>query len=219
MVSGDPCKESLNRAGVGSKHSSVKQQRSRDPVCVAVQWTSAGNSLKNQKMDAKGKKRKRDQSLAVPNQLTDNADNAHRDPAAEADFLTTNEIVIQAAKGSAPPPPPCIAIEHAPFARVLINMLHDEMFAQPSPIQAASWPVAATGSDLLAIAETGSGKTLGYLLPTLSVCHLKKEPPSKYPLALVIAPTRELALQIHSEAAKFGRRPPEYRTLYAENNC
>ena len=56
-----------------------------------------------------------------------------------------------------------------------------------------------------AIAKTGSGKTLGFLLPVLARCHREKAAgKSGSPIALIMAPTRELALQIHAEAAKFG---------------
>ena len=54
------------------------------------------------------------------------------------------------------------------------------------------------------IAKTGSGKTLGYLLPALTVCHENKKT-ARGPLALVMAPTRELAMQIQKEATKFGK--------------
>ena len=58
---------------------------------------------------------------------------------------------------------------------------------------------------MLAIAKTGSGKTLGFLLPVLARCHAdKRSTPKGHPLGLIMAPTRELALQIQVVAAKFG---------------
>jgi ATP-dependent RNA helicase DDX5/DBP2 len=87
-------------------------------------------------------------------------------------------------------------------------------FAGLSEIQAASWPTVLKGQDAVCVAKTGSGKTLGFLLPVLF--RITKDdrfspttkppttlPPS--PLALVLAPTRELAIQIHNEAVRFGK--------------
>lgn len=78
-------------------------------------------------------------------------------------------------------------------------------FASPTPIQAQSWPIAMQNQDVVAIAKTGSGKTLGYLLP--GFMHIKRLQNSTRngPTVLVLAPTRELATQILDEAMKFGR--------------
>ena len=83
--------------------------------------------------------------------------------------------------------------------------LHSAGFAHPTPIQAQSWPLAMQGRDLVAIAKTGSGKTLGYLLPAF--LHLARGRANSQlgPIVLVLAPTRELATQIQEEAVKFGR--------------
>ncbi|KAL0441058.1 UNVERIFIED_CONTAM: DEAD-box ATP-dependent RNA helicase 30 [Sesamum radiatum] len=67
------------------------------------------------------------------------------------------------------------------------------------------WPMALRGRDLIGIAETGSGKTLAYLLPAF--VHVSAQPrlaQGEGPIALVLAPTRELAVQIQEEAVKFG---------------
>lgn len=78
-------------------------------------------------------------------------------------------------------------------------------FSCPTPIQAQSWPIALQGCDVVAIAKTGSGKTIGYLFP--GFVHLKRvHNNSKMgPTVLVLSPTRELATQIQDEAEKFGR--------------
>ncbi|KAF6152231.1 hypothetical protein GIB67_005885 [Kingdonia uniflora] len=78
-------------------------------------------------------------------------------------------------------------------------------FVEPTPIQAQGWPMALKGRDLIGIAETGSGKTLAYLLP--AIVHVNAQPflaPGDGPIVLVLAPTRELAVQIQQEASKFG---------------
>lgn len=67
-------------------------------------------------------------------------------------------------------------------------------FERPTPIQSQCWPVLAQGRDVIGIARTGSGKTLGFLMPALVHMAGKKARP-KQPMMLVIAPTRELAVQ------------------------
>ena len=78
-------------------------------------------------------------------------------------------------------------------------------YQEPTPIQAQSWPVALRGSDLISIAKTGSGKTCGFLLPGFSHCAATRKDPRAGPTMCVLAPTRELAVQIKEEADKFGR--------------
>ncbi|KAL6551478.1 hypothetical protein OROGR_007632 [Orobanche gracilis] len=78
-------------------------------------------------------------------------------------------------------------------------------FSAPTPIQAQSWPIAIQGRDIVAIAKTGSGKTLGYLIPAFLHLKQKHNNPKLGPSVLVLSPTRELATQIQDEAVKFGR--------------
>lgn len=78
-------------------------------------------------------------------------------------------------------------------------------FKSPTPIQAMAWPIALSGRDVVAIAKTGSGKTCGFLLPGLMHINAARRDPRSGPTVLVLAPTRELAMQIKVEADKFGR--------------
>ena len=79
-------------------------------------------------------------------------------------------------------------------------------FTNPTPIQCASWPVVLKGHDIVAIAKTGSGKTCGFVLPAMQ--HIQKvRERSRWgdkPIALVLAPTRELACQIETEVCTGG---------------
>ena len=77
-------------------------------------------------------------------------------------------------------------------------------FSAPTPIQAQSWPIALAGRDLVAIAKTGSGKTCGFLLPGMMHIRAQRRDARYGPVVLVLAPTRELAMQIKEEADKFG---------------
>ncbi|XP_069091788.1 probable ATP-dependent RNA helicase DDX43 isoform X1 [Pleurodeles waltl] len=78
-------------------------------------------------------------------------------------------------------------------------------FQSPTPIQSQAWPIILQGIDLIGIAQTGTGKTLAYLLP--GFIHLDSQPIPKAerggPGMLVLAPTRELALQVEAECAKY----------------
>jgi len=78
-------------------------------------------------------------------------------------------------------------------------------FTTPTPIQMQGWPMALSGRDMIGIAATGSGKTLAYLLP--AVVHINAQPYLERgdgPIVLCLAPTRELAVQIQEETARFG---------------
>jgi ATP-dependent RNA helicase DDX5/DBP2 len=83
--------------------------------------------------------------------------------------------------------------------------VHAAGFLNPTPIQAQTWPVALQNRDIVAIAKTGSGKTLGYLIPAFVHLSRCQNNPMLGPTVLVLAPTRELATQIQDEAKKFGR--------------
>ncbi|KPP61228.1 hypothetical protein Z043_120700 [Scleropages formosus] len=78
-------------------------------------------------------------------------------------------------------------------------------FAKPTPIQSQAWPILLKGFDLIGIAQTGTGKTLAYLLP--GFIHMDQQPVPREkqggPGMLVLTPTRELALQIEEECNKY----------------
>jgi len=84
--------------------------------------------------------------------------------------------------------------------------LSDEQYTIPTPIQAQTIPAALEGRDVLGCAQTGTGKTAAFALPIL---HRLGQKPRKagpnQPLALVLAPTRELAIQIEESFATYGR--------------
>ncbi|KAH0936908.1 hypothetical protein HID58_004369 [Brassica napus] len=84
-------------------------------------------------------------------------------------------------------------------------LLYGAGFSAPSPIQAQSWPVAMQNRDIVAVAKTGSGKTLGYLIPGFMHLQRVRNDSRMGPTILVLSPTRELATQIQAEALKFGK--------------
>jgi len=70
-------------------------------------------------------------------------------------------------------------------------------FEKPSNVQSTTWPLAFVNKDVIGVARTGSGKTLSFSLPALKIC-LESKPNNAYqPQVVMLAPTRELAAQIH----------------------
>ena len=87
-----------------------------------------------------------------------------------------------------------------------IRALNEVGYKHPTPIQEQAIPHLLEGKDLLGIAQTGTGKTAAFALPLLQRLYKEDfEPYTKCPRALILAPTRELALQIHEELESFGR--------------
>lgn len=111
--------------------------------------------------------------------------------------------------------PVSISEKHLVLSRFEDSKVHQILFdnislfgyTHPTPIQRYAIPVILSGKDLMACAETGSGKTLAYMYPLIAKM-IEDGPPSfsnspaARPAALVIAPTRELAIQIYQEALK-----------------
>jgi ATP-dependent RNA helicase DDX5/DBP2 len=98
----------------------------------------------------------------------------------------------------------------APFDKRIRMAFQRAGFNNPTAIQAQAWPLALQDRDLISIARTGSGKTLGFLLPVFHRFLEQQKAtgiPQGYvkPSLLVLAPTRELSVQILEEANKFGR--------------
>jgi ATP-dependent RNA helicase RhlE len=89
----------------------------------------------------------------------------------------------------------------------LLKAIESQGFTAPTPIQSEAIPVVFSGEDLLAGAQTGTGKTAAFALPIVQ--RLSEETPSKkrrQPRALVLVPTRELAAQVSGQMQNYGRR-------------
>lgn len=126
---------------------------------------------------------------------------AARSDAEVADYCRTRDIHVSG-EGV---PKPVTTFEEASFPEYVLEEVSRAGFTEPTPIQAQGWPMALLGRDLVGLAETGSGKTLAYLLP--GIVHINAQPHLAHgdgPIVLVLAPTRELAVQIQNECAKFG---------------
>ncbi|PKI38672.1 hypothetical protein CRG98_040958, partial [Punica granatum] len=102
-------------------------------------------------------------------------------------------------------PPPFMTFEATGFPPEILREIYSAGFTAPTPIQAQTWPIALQSRDIVAIAKTGSGKTLGYLMPAFMLLRTRRNNPQNGPTVLVLSPTRELATQIQDETIKFGR--------------
>jgi ATP-dependent RNA helicase RhlE len=89
-----------------------------------------------------------------------------------------------------------------PLCAVLQSNLIKQGFTQPTPVQCEAIPPALAGRDVVATAQTGTGKTLAFLLPAIQFLTKSDGEPAPGIRALILAPTRELALQIHETALR-----------------
>ncbi len=94
----------------------------------------------------------------------------------------------------------------------LLRAVEDAGYTEPTPIQRQAIPVVLAGRDVMGGAQTGTGKTAGFILPLLQrlAPHASSSTsPARHPVrALVIAPTRELAIQVHESVLTYGRHLP-----------
>jgi superfamily II DNA/RNA helicase len=106
--------------------------------------------------------------------------------------------------------PAAAPIEVATFASlglnsVILKAIEDSGYTSPTPIQAEAIPMVMAGHDLMASAQTGTGKTAAFILPALNRIAEPSAVRSKGPRVLVLTPTRELAQQISDAATKYGK--------------
>lgn len=99
---------------------------------------------------------------------------------------------------------PIISFTHLPQCDSKLYELLSS-FKSPTPVQSATWPLLFAGRDTIGIAETGSGKTLAFGLPCLRKMleSKKRKWKSARPSAVIVSPTRELAMQIYDQLSKF----------------
>jgi ATP-dependent RNA helicase RhlE len=91
----------------------------------------------------------------------------------------------------------------------LLKAIHDQGYTVPTPVQAQAIPFILEGRDMLAGAQTGTGKTAGFTLPLLQILSEKTLPKSNRKIrALILTPTRELAAQVHESVKIYGKYLP-----------
>eukprot|EP00850_Spirogloea_muscicola_P003264 SM000013S26433 [mRNA] locus=s13:288468:293676:- [translate_table: standard] len=142
---------------------------------------------------------------------SDRVNRLQQDQIAEVRTRLNVDVEVPPSTPSAPP-----AIESFDDMGLHLNILKDityHSYTTPTPIQAQAMPVALSNRDLLGCAETGSGKTAAFSIPMIQHClqqsRLRR---GDGPLALVLAPTRELAQQIEKEVKAFSRSSDAFKT-------
>ncbi|KZV80134.1 DEAD-domain-containing protein [Exidia glandulosa HHB12029] len=132
-------------------------------------------------------------------------------------FEKYDDIPVEATGAGVPEP--VTQFSNPPLDPVLLENIAFAHYTVPTPVQKHSIPIVAGGRDLMACAQTGSGKTAGFLFPILTTLFEEGPRPipqdnsnnysrsrKAYPSVLILAPTRELVSQIHDEARKFAYR-------------
>ncbi|KAK7532966.1 ATP-dependent RNA helicase dbp3 [Phyllosticta citribraziliensis] len=123
-------------------------------------------------------------------------------PQSEIDaFLSKHFITITDPLKTASKFRPIVSFAHLPVTDESLRAPFAS-FSAPTPIQAAAWPALFTGRDMIGVAETGSGKTLGFGVPCVRHITSLPKKDQKGVKAVIVSPTRELACQIHEQIDK-----------------
>ncbi|MGI9046455.1 MAG: DEAD/DEAH box helicase, partial [Burkholderiales bacterium] len=106
-----------------------------------------------------------------------------------------------------------MSFENLNLHPLLVKAIADSGYTESTPIQAAAIPELLAGSDVMASAQTGSGKTAAFILPALQRLIEPSVLKTRGPRILVLTPTRELALQVTAAADKYGKHMQRLRTV------
>ena len=156
----------------------------------------------------------------VERELFGVAGDTHKQPTG-INFDNYDDIPVEASGTDVPAP--ITSFTSPPLDAHLLDNIQLASYKKPTPVQKYSIPIVTNGRDLMACAQTGSGKTAGFLFPILSRAFAVGPSPlptsaandpharygrtrKAYPTTLILAPTRELVLQIHDESRKFAYR-------------
>ncbi|XP_011497874.1 PREDICTED: ATP-dependent RNA helicase p62-like isoform X2 [Ceratosolen solmsi marchali] len=137
-------------------------------------------------------------------------DVSNRHPREVNNFREIHKITLKGDKV----PNPIQYFEEGNFPDYVMQGIKKQGYSEPTAIQAQGWPIAMSGKNMVGIAQTGSGKTLAYILP--AIVHINSQQPLNRgdgPIALILAPTRELAQQIQTVVNDFGS------LSYVRNTC
>lgn len=121
--------------------------------------------------------------------------------AQEVEAYRKSSEIITSGRGC---PKPVRYFEDLNLPDHLNNVIRRLNYKEPTPIQAQGFSIALSGRDMVGIAQTGSGKTISFVIP--ACVHINHQPPLSRgdgPIALVLCPTRELAIQVQTVASKF----------------
>ncbi|XP_036341505.1 ATP-dependent RNA helicase vasa [Rhagoletis pomonella] len=159
------------------------------------------NGFNNNKGENEGEQKQRE--FYIPPEPTDNEDEIFSSGISSGiNFSKYDNIPVRVSGENAPLP--LKSFDNAGLRDLIMDNVRKSGYKVPTPIQKTAIPVIMDGRDLMACAQTGSGKTAAFLLPIINgilgeSCDLSIGKPQ----AVIVSPTRELAIQIFSEARKF----------------
>ncbi|KAH9287676.1 hypothetical protein KI387_031793, partial [Taxus chinensis] len=182
--------------------------RTRDaPAIGGAAWSRSGGGLGNNRSIGGGWGRG-GQREADPFEEEDRAsDQGFDNDNTGINFDAYEDIPVETSGDNVPPPVNTFA--EIDLGEIVNGNINKCNYVRPTPVQRHAIPISLAGRDLMACAQTGSGKTAAFCLPIISGI-LRGQRPMKprgvrkaFPLALILSPTRELASQIHQEVRKF----------------
>jgi superfamily II DNA/RNA helicase len=106
-----------------------------------------------------------------------------------------------------------VSFENLNLHPLILKAIIDSGYTSPTPIQEQAIPELLAGHDIMASAQTGTGKTAAFMLPALHRLAAPSKVHSRGPRILVLTPTRELALQVSEAAAKYGKHLPRVKVV------
>ena len=106
-----------------------------------------------------------------------------------------------------------MSFENLNLHPLILKAIIDSGYTAPTPIQEQAIPELLAGHDIMASAQTGTGKTAAFMLPALHRLATPSKVHSRGPRVLVLTPTRELALQVSEAAAKYGKHLPRVKVV------
>ena len=152
---------------------------------------------------------------ALP-QESDAAENVPADSApvaASADSAPADSTPVAAPTDSAP----TVRFDQFGLSPDILRALSDQGYVHPTPIQAQAIPIVLQGRDVMGAAQTGTGKTAGFSLPIIQLLLAHASPsmsPARHPVrALILTPTRELAIQVAENVKAYSRHTPLRSTV------
>ncbi len=106
-----------------------------------------------------------------------------------------------------------MSFSHLGLSKPILKAIEKQGYDKPSPIQEQAIPAVLQGKDVMAAAQTGTGKTAGFTLPLLEMLSKGSKPQSRQARALILTPTRELAAQIEDSVNTYGKHLNLYSTV------
>lgn len=145
--------------------------------------------------------------MTQPTESTNNEAAGHE--AASRESMSARAESTEAASAESASREHEVTFRELGLSEPVLNAISSIGFEHPSPIQAATIPTLLEGRDVVGLAQTGTGKTAAFALPILS----RIQPGAYKPQALVLSPTRELAIQVAEAFESFAAEMPELRLL------